>query len=125
MLDDEFHFDFDPCPCPRPEGFDGLTIEWGRSNYVNPPFLTTIEGGRKTGMTSRVRRAIEEQAKGNTSVLVYPQHGWVHMLVKAGAELRSLGKVKWLDIEDSGSSSAASSPIMAFVLRGLQGGTPS
>ena len=28
-LDTEFDFDFDPCPYPLPEGFDGLTSEWG------------------------------------------------------------------------------------------------
>ena len=38
QLTDEFHFDFDPCPHPRPEGFDGLVVEWGKSNWVNPPF---------------------------------------------------------------------------------------
>lgn len=27
----EFNFDFDPCPYPRPEKFDGLTCEWGKS----------------------------------------------------------------------------------------------
>ena len=37
-LDSEFHFDFDPCPYPKPGGFDGLTREWGQSNYCNPPF---------------------------------------------------------------------------------------
>lgn len=26
----EFNFDFDPCPYPKPEGFNGLTAEWGR-----------------------------------------------------------------------------------------------
>ena len=27
---DEIHgFDFDPCPYPLPEGFDGLTCDWG------------------------------------------------------------------------------------------------
>lgn len=36
-LDEEFHFDFDPCPWPKPEGFDGLTCDWGQRNYVNPP----------------------------------------------------------------------------------------
>lgn len=29
QLDAEFHFDFDPCPYPLPDGFDGLTCEWG------------------------------------------------------------------------------------------------
>lgn len=117
-VDDEFDFDFDSCPYPRPEGFDGLAVPWGKCSYVNPPFVTVAEGGRKVGMTAWVKKALQEQVKGNTSVLVYPQHGWVHMLVKAGAELRSLGKVNWIDIEDETSSKAASSPIMAFVLRG-------
>src|ERR1039458_4179588 len=63
-LDAEFHFDFDPCPYPLPEGFDGLTCEWGRSNYVNPPFGSIIHQGRKKGPTAWVRKAIAEQAKG-------------------------------------------------------------
>ena len=37
-LNKEFRFDFDPSPHPLAEGFDGLTIDWGSSNYVNPPF---------------------------------------------------------------------------------------
>jgi hypothetical protein len=117
-LDDEFNFDFDSCPYPRPEGFDGLAVPWGRCSYVNPPFVTVAEGGRKVGMTAWVKKALQEQAKGNTSVLVYPQHGWVHLLVEAGAELRSLGKVNWIDIGNETSARAASSPIMAFILRG-------
>ena len=95
-----------------------MAVPWGRCSYVNPPFTTVSAAGRKVGMTAWVRRAVAEQAKGKTSVLVYPQHGWVHMLVDAGAELRSLGKVNWVDIEDETSSRAASSPIMAFILRG-------
>ena len=43
-LDQEFNFDFDPCPYPLPEGFDGLTCEWGKSNYVNPPFGLSLLG---------------------------------------------------------------------------------
>ena len=45
QLDAEFHFDFDPCPYPLPPGFDGLTCEWGRSNYVNPPFGSIMHQG--------------------------------------------------------------------------------
>jgi len=32
----KFDFDFDPCPYPKPTDLDGLTAEWGKSNYVNP-----------------------------------------------------------------------------------------
>lgn len=63
-LDAEFHFDFDPCPYPLPDGFDGLTCEWGRSNYVNPPFGSIIHEGRRKGPTAWVRKAITEYRKG-------------------------------------------------------------
>src|SRR4051812_29946349 len=55
-LDAEFRFDFDPCPHPIPEGFDGLTCEWGKSNYVNPPFGSIIHEGKKKGPTAWVRK---------------------------------------------------------------------
>lgn len=48
-LDAEFHFDFDPCPFPLPAGFDGLTCEWGASNYVNPPFGLDHPRGQEEG----------------------------------------------------------------------------
>ena len=34
-LNEEFKFDFDPCPYQS--DFDGLKIEWGQSNFINPP----------------------------------------------------------------------------------------
>src|SRR5579863_1331970 len=51
-LDAEFHFDFDPCPYPLPEGFDGLTCDWGQRNYVNPPFGSIVHHGKKKGPTA-------------------------------------------------------------------------
>lgn len=67
-LEEEFGFDFDPCPYPKPDDFDGLTAEWGQSNYVNPPFGTIIHEGKKKGPTAWVRKAIAEHQKGKRVV---------------------------------------------------------
>ena len=99
-LDAEFAFDFDPCPFPLPDGFDGLTADWGESNYVNPPFGTIIHEGRKKGPTALARKAITEQQKGKRVVLVYPIDKWVLMLLEAGAEVRNLRDVRWHATED-------------------------
>ena len=91
----EFSFDFDPCPYPLPEGFDGLTCEWGQSNYVNPPFGSIIHQGKKKGPTAWMRKAIAEQQKGKRVVLVYPVDKWVLMMLKAtGSKVRNLGDVR-------------------------------
>ena len=70
-LQEEFAFDFDPCPFPKPEDFDGLTCEWGKSNYVNPPFGSVMHLGKKKGPTAWARKAIAENQKGKGVVLVY------------------------------------------------------
>lgn len=117
QLDAEFHFDFDPCPYPLPPGFDGLTCEWGRSNYVNPPFGSIIHQGRKKGMTAWVRKAIEEHRKGKTVVLVYPIDRWLHMLHEViGAKVRNLGDVRWLATEDGRPGNGTGRHIACFVL---------
>lgn len=75
-LNERFVFDFDPCPYPKPEEFDGLTCEWGNSNYVNPPFGSIVHNGRKKGPTAWARKSIEENLKGKTVVMVYPIEKW-------------------------------------------------
>jgi hypothetical protein len=115
-LNAEFGFDFDPAPYPLPAGFDGLTCEWGKSNYVNPPFGSVMHQGRKKGPTAWVRRAIEEQAKGKRVVLVYPVDKWLLMLVRAGAEIRNLGDVRWLATEDGSEGKGTGRHIACFVL---------
>ena len=115
-LNAEFAFDFDPCPYPLPEGFDGLTCEWGKSNYVNPPFGSIMHQGRKKGPTAWARKAIAEHEKGKSVVLVYPIDKWVLMLLKAGAEVRNLGDVRWLATEDGSAGKGTGRHIAAFIL---------
>lgn len=114
-LDAEFRFDFDPCPYPRPETFNGIAVPWGKTNYVNPPFRRS-DGAFGAGPTAFVRKAIEEQAEGKTSVLVIPTMSFINLLLEAGAECRSMGRVHWLDAE-SGEPWRNPSCITAFVLR--------
>ncbi len=116
----EFDFTFDPCPWPLPEGFDGLTCEWGISNYVNPPFGSIIHQGKKKGPTAWVRKAIIEWQKGKLVVLVYPVDKWVLMLLKAilgdHADVRNLGDVRWHAIEDGSPGNGTGRHIAAFIL---------
>ena len=109
QLDAEFHFDFDPCPYPQPDGFDGLAVEWGKSNYVNPPFK---------GPTAWVKKAITESNKGKTVVFVFPIDKWIHYLIAAGAEIRNLKDIRWHAIEDGEPGKGTGRWIAAFILRG-------
>ena len=80
-LDAEFRFTFDPCP-PSPT-FDGLTVDWGGVNYVNPPY------GRQIGLW--LKKAVEEQANGKTSVFLIPSRTdtkWWHEYVMNSTEIR-------------------------------------
>ncbi len=91
-LEREFAFDFDACPYPRPDGFDGLTIEWGARTYCNPPF--------RGGVMAWARKAIAESKKGKLAVLLLPHRAiqWcTEPLLDAGAETRVLRPVDWLN----------------------------
>ena len=117
-------FDFDPCPCPKPDDFDGLTCEWGQRNWVNPPFGSIMHQGpndkkpRKKGPTAWMRKAIEEQAKGKLSVVVYPVDKWVLMMLKStgSQNIRNLGDVRWLATEDGSRGKGTGRHIAAFIL---------
>jgi hypothetical protein len=115
-LDGQYHFDFDPCPFPIPEGFDGLTCEWGKSNYVNPPFGAIMHDGKKKGMTAWVRKALTERAKGKRVVMVYPLDKWVLMLLEAGAKVTNLRDVRWIATEDGEQGPGTGRHIACFVL---------
>ena len=106
-LDAEFHFDMDPCPFPRPKGFDGLTVPWGQSNYVNPPF---------NGPTKWVRKAIAEFDQGKATVFVFPIDKWVHLMLSRCSEIRNLKDVRWFSIEDHLPGNGTGRHIAAFIL---------
>lgn len=107
-FDKEFKFNYDPCPYPRPPEYDGLLAEWGSSNWVNPPFWG--------GITAWVRKAIAEQEKGKTSVLILPLDNWVRLLIDAGAEIRSAGSHEWVHTVDH-TRRKAPRPSILFILR--------
>ena len=79
-LNKEFQFDFDPCPYPA--SFDGTEVGWGNSNWVNPPF-TKRDRLWNHGATAFVRKAIEEQSKGKTSVVILPVPISIYLLLQA------------------------------------------
>lgn len=112
----EFNFDFDACPYPKPGDFDGLTNEWGRSTYVNPPFGSIIHQGKKKGPTAWMRKAIEENKKGKRVVVVFPIDKWILMMIEAGAKITNLGDVKWIATEDGSAGKGTGRHIAQFVL---------
>jgi hypothetical protein len=118
QLNDEFNFDFDPCPYPKPKDFDGLTIEWGTRNYVNPPFGSyTGSDGKKKGPTAWARKAIAEYKKGKLVVFVYPIDKWVLMILESiGAEVRNLKDVHWHAIEDGSKGKGTGRHVACFIL---------
>jgi hypothetical protein len=119
-LNDEFNFDFDPCPFPRESNFDGLEVDWGKSNWVNPPFtgMAKEPGKRKIGPMAWARKALAEKEKGKTSVLIFPiyQVRVISFLEDHGAEIRYAGKIRWLAVEDKTPNPTDSSNIQPCVL---------
>lgn len=108
---------FDPCPYPLPDGFDGLTCEWGAKNYVNPPFGSIIHQGKKKGPTAWMRKAIEESKKGKLVIIVYPIDKWVLMMLSAmDTKVRNLGDVRWLATEDGSRGKGIGRHIACFIL---------
>ncbi len=123
QLQMEFKFDHDACPYPKPDDYDGLTMDWGQSTYVNPPFGSIMHEGKKKGPTAWARKAIAEHAKGKDVVLVYPIDKWIHYLIQAGAELRSYGDVRWHSIEENKRGPGIGRFTMAFILRASESRT--
>ena len=83
-LNNEFNFDFDPCP--NFSKFDGLSIEWGKSNFINPPY-------DRMNKPKFIQKAYNEWKKGKTCVLLIPSSTSTkqfHDLILPNAEIRFL-----------------------------------
>lgn len=114
-LNNEFKFTMDVCPYPKPDSFNSLIMPWGESNFCNPPFRREDGGG--FGPTAFVRKAIQEHRDfGKKSVLIIPTQSYVNLLLEAGAELRSLGRVRWRECETN-EECKSPSPITMFILK--------
>lgn len=66
QLQDEFNVEefFDPCPirCDL-RYYDGLEMDWGKKNFVNPPY---------SSLPQWLRKAAEQLEKGNESLVLVP-----------------------------------------------------
>lgn len=93
VLDSEFQFDHDPCPANWDGKVDGLTSDWGGTNYVNPPY------GRE--LPKWVEKGYREWRKGKTVVFLIPSRTdtrWWHDYCMKATEIRYIkGRLKFDD----------------------------
>jgi len=91
VLDAEFSFDHDPCPTNPTK--DGLASEWGKSNYVNPPY------GRE--IPKWIEKGYKEHLKGKTVVFLVPSRTdtrWWHDYCMKADEIRFIkGRLRFDD----------------------------
>lgn len=106
VLNQEFHFTFDPCPLHST--FDGLSIEWGSSNFVNPPY---------SDIKSWMKKGVEEANKGKQVVFLVPSRTdtkWWHDYAMKADEIRFLkGRLKF-----GGSPNSAPFPSVLVIFKG-------
>ena len=81
VLDAEFGFDYDPCPSNAVK--DGLKEEWGKVNFVNPPYGHEIP--------KWIKKGFEEWKKEKTVVFLIPSRTdtrWWHDYCMKATEIR-------------------------------------
>jgi len=100
-LNRRFNFDFDPCPYNENEIVnDGLKINWGLTNFVNPPYSQKLK-------EAFVKKGIEEMKKGKTSVFLIPvstSTKLFHKYIKPNADSIEFieGRIKFGKIDSNG-----------------------
>ena len=102
-LNIEFLFDFDPCPLNTNEitpDNDGLLIEWGKKDYINPPYNRKLK-------EAFVIKAINESKKGNICVMLLPVSTSTKLfhnyILPNAKEIRFIkGRIKFIGINTKG-----------------------
>ena len=64
-LHDKYDFDFDPCPFEHDMSWNGLHVEWGQRNFVNPPYS-------RPNLKLFIQKGIEESRKGKFCLFLIP-----------------------------------------------------
>jgi phage N-6-adenine-methyltransferase len=105
-LNEKWNFTFDPCPLTHeeitPEN-DGLLIEWGTCNFVNPPYSRKLK-------EAFIMKAIEESKKGKRCVMLLPVSTSTkifheHILPNATKIEFVKGRIKFEGIDSKGNKS--------------------
>lgn len=96
VLDAEFHFDHDPCPVNYK--VDGLSSNWGKSNFVNPPYGRELPKWIVKGYN-------EWKWWGRTVVFLIPSRTdtrWWHDYCMKATEIRFIkGRLKFSEHKNS------------------------
>jgi hypothetical protein len=108
----------DICPYPLPPNYDALALDrWPEpAGYVNAPFSRHDEL-RGRGLTVWAKKLVEQfQRFGMALAMWAPVPSWVNVLVEAGAEVFSMGRLGYLDV-NSGEPHPHPGASALFVLR--------
>ena len=96
-LNKEFNFDFDPCPLHA--DFNGLNVEWGESNFINPPYSQKLK-------EAFIRKSYKQSLKGKVCVMLLPVSTSTkifHDVIYPNAEIRFIkGRVKFEGVNTFG-----------------------
>lgn len=118
-LEEEFGKMFDPCPLNSP--FDGLTIEWSVTNFINPPYSRKLK-------ELFIRKAFKESQEGRTCIMLLPVSTSTkifHEIIYPNAEIRFLkGRVKFKGTNTKGElvdNKCGMHDSMIVILRGING----
>jgi len=112
-LNREFNFDFDPCPIDWEEGMpDGLQIEWGLCNFVNPPYSNVNKWIEKADTECKKGKVVVMLINAITDTIAF------HHYIYNKCEVRFIkGRIKFINPLDTSKLSPSPKPSMIVIFR--------